>query len=337
MTKVYIVIVNFNGLDHTIECIESVLKSSYKNFQLILIDNSSNDLSYDGIVDWLNGDRLQRIRTSFPDLVFPLTVKPIPYVVQHENKFSHLAHPYDEKIILIRALNRGFAAANNIALEYVKDHAPDQSLIWLLNNDVVIEKNTLAEFVAFYENSLDKQIILGGKLRLYYQPAYLQAIMGRYNNWLGKHYHIGEGELDNGQHDNYVPKKNNYIVGASIFLPKLFLQKAGLMSEDYFLYFEELDWIRTGERFGFKIAFVPRAVVYHKEGSSIIESKNNSRDTSLAEYYSIINRVRFIKKWYPYCLVTVLVGVTFALVKRLLKGNFGLVKKSVTAIFKILF
>ena len=119
-----------------------------------------------------------------------------------------------------------------------------------------------------------------------------------------------------------------------MFIPKLFLVQAGLMCEDYFLYFEELDWLRSGIEHGFTMAFVSNAIIYHKEGASIVGHKN---DTSLAEYYSITNRVRFIKKWHPYRLITVMAGVTWALIKRVLQGRLNLVKKIFATVVKILF
>src|ERR1700710_2636018 len=128
----------------------------------------------------------------------------------------------------------------------------------------------------------------------------------------------------------------DYIVGASVFLPKLFLDRIGLMCEEYFLYFEELDWMETGAKHGYSMAIVPGAIVYHKEGASIM-GINDQKDTSIAEYYSITSRVRFIKKWYPYCLVTVMVGVIFALIKRLIQGKFSLVKKASIGVARILF
>jgi GT2 family glycosyltransferase len=129
----------------------------------------------------------------------------------------------------------------------------------------------------------------------------------------------------------------DYLVGASLFFPVLFIKEAGVMCEDYFLYFEELDWIKTAIKKGFKTTVVHDALVYHKEGSSIIGVEAGKRDTSIAEYYSITNRVKFIKKWYPGHLITIMPGVIWALTKRIFQGKFKLVKKSSIAIFKILF
>lgn len=337
MNKVYIVIVNHHTFRETIECLESILKSSYSNFQIFVVDNSSDNLSIDHLSDWITNNNYNEVKTNFKYLVYPLEDKPLDYVIIPELEFNNGDKLYENKITIIKAKNNGFAAANNIVLNYLLKNEFDSYLVWILNNDTVVEKDTLNNLVDFYHQNKNEKLILGSKLRYYHKPEILQAIAGYYNMWIGKHFHIGDGENDLGQYDDYKPGKKNYIVGASIFLPKLFLEQVGVMCEDYFLYFEELDWIQSGIKNGFTMAIVPNALIYHKEGSSTIKFKEKKKDTSIGEYYSIINRVRFIKKWYPYCLITIMPGVVFALIKRIMLGKFDLVKKTTIEVFKILF
>jgi GT2 family glycosyltransferase len=337
MNKVYIVLVNYNNYWDTIECLESLLKSDYSNFQIFVIDNSSNSSSIENLSNWITYNNYQSINTGFKDLVFPLERKPIDHTIISETEFNGSKELYENRIIIIHAKNNGFAAANNIALKYILVNGTNSSFTWILNNDTVVEKNTLHNLVAFYNDNPDKLYVVGAKLKYYDKPYLLQAIAGKYNIWIGRHSHVGDGEKDSGQFDNYKFAKTDYIVGASVFLPKSFVELAGLMCEDYFLYFEELDWFRNGFKNGFTMALAKNAIVYHKEGASIIGNADPERDTFMAEYYSITNRVRFIKKWYPYCLPTIMVGVFFALIKRILKGKFRLVKETSQTIFKLLF
>jgi len=336
MDKVYIILVNYNNFGDTIECLESLLKSEYLNYQIFIVDNSKNELSVNEFSNWLVNNNFY-VKTDFPHLVFPLQNKPIVFRIFSEANFEIQSETFEEKIIIIRAGNNGFAAANNIVLRYILRTAEATSLIWLLNNDTVVEKTTLGNLVCGYLSNLDKKYIFGSKLLCYNNPKFIQAVAGKYNKWLGKHHHIGEGEEDKSQYDAYSFGQLDYIVGASLFLPKLFLEQVGLMNEDYFLYFEELDWITKGRRNGFNIALAPCAIVYHKEGSSIVGEKSQRKDTSTAEFYSISNRVRFIKKWYPLCVVTVLPGVFFALMKRMFSGKFKLAMTTSVAVCHILF
>jgi GT2 family glycosyltransferase len=336
MNKIYIVLVNYNRFNDTVECLESLLKSNYLNFQIFIVDNSVDQSSINYFSNWANSNTGIYINTDFEDLVFPLESKPIAHTIISENEFSTSNKLFEEKITIVTAINNGFAAANNIILNYIlKNGAPD-CMIWMLNNDTVVKSDTLTSLVNFYKNNVSTRYILGSKLMYYHSPHKIQAIAGEYNKWIGKHTHVGDGEEDRGQFDNYKPGEMSYIVGASMFFPKLFLEENGLISEEYFLYFEELDWMQKGIKNGYKIAFVPNAIVYHKEGASTINQDNKKRTTSIADYYSIINRVRFIKKWYPYCLFTVMGGVVLALAKRTMWGEFSFVKRTGIAVFKIL-
>jgi GT2 family glycosyltransferase len=337
MDKVYIIVVNYNNYWDTIECVETLLKSTYKNYQIFIVDNSASDVSENQFCDWAGNNNYKGITTTFARLTEPLEIKPINFTIVSESHFSNGHNIYEDKIVIVRSENRGFAAANNIVLNYILKNATDSSLIWILNNDTVVEKDTLGNLIEGYEKNINGKYIFASKLKYYDRPDVIQAVAGKYNKWLGKHRHIGDGELDKGQYDNFSFGNLNYIVGASIFLPKVFLEKAGVMCEDYFLYFEELDWIKEAANNGFKAILVPNAVVYHKEGSSIVEFNKVKKDTSLAEYYSITSRVRFIKKWYPLCLITISPGVVLALVKRILQGRFKLVKKILVSLFQILF
>jgi GT2 family glycosyltransferase len=336
MNKVYIIIVNHNNFADTIECLESLLKSEYLNYQIFVVDNSKDELSMNRFFFWTNHDNYD-ISTDFPDLILPLQKKPIGHQIFSEIEFESRSETFKEKLIFIKAKNNGFAAANNIVLKYILKNADATALIWILNNDTVVEKTTLGNLVYGYLDNLTEKCIFASKLRYYSNPSVIQAVAGSYNKWIGKHYHIGSGKLDTGQFDNYSFGKSDYAVGASIFLPVLFIEQTGLMCENYFLYFEELDWVISGLTHGFKTMLVPNAIVYHKEGVSIAGSSNEKPDTSIAEYYSIVNRVRFIKKWYPYCLVTVMPGVFWALTKRILQGKFKLVKKISSSLFQVLF
>ena len=333
MDKVFIVIVNYTKYKDTIECLESVFKSSYTNFQVILVDNSPDDISEINILQWLNGQSPAEIETLYPELVYPLIEKPINHTYYTESDFSKLSSLGNEQLTFIKAQNRGFAAANNIGLQQIANYAGGSTFIWILNNDTVVEKDCLTNLVAFFKTD-NTNYIIGSKLHFYQHKQTLQAVAGRYNKWLGSTYHIGENEIDTGQYDNYQFNDDNYIIGASMFLPVAFLNKAGLMCEDYFLYYEEMDWILKGRDNGFKTALQPTAVVYHKEGATI---RGENKKNSFSDYYSITNRLRFTKKWYPACAFTVTLGIIYALLKRLIQGKIDFVKRTTVSVIKILF
>ena len=55
---VYIILVNFNSKVHTVECIESLEKITYKNYKIIVVDNASSD------------DSQEVITKQFPEVIW---------------------------------------------------------------------------------------------------------------------------------------------------------------------------------------------------------------------------------------------------------------------------
>src|ERR1700749_2470591 len=133
MNKVYVVIVNYKKYSDTIECLESVLKSNYPDFQVFVIDNSPDDSSVNCFSNWVSANSYSGIITNFNNLVFPLEDKTISHVFINESECSNSTVLFDERIVFVRSTNRGFAAANNVVLNYILSRGADSSLIWLLN------------------------------------------------------------------------------------------------------------------------------------------------------------------------------------------------------------
>jgi GT2 family glycosyltransferase len=333
MNKVYIILVNYKKYSDTIECLESILKNHYSNFQVLIIDNSPDLISSTHLIKWFN-NQYGPVSTLFEDLVYPINDKPVSYVSLTEAEFKNESKTYPEPILLIKAQNRGFAAANNLALNYLLKTRRQGDFIWILNNDTVISKNCLVDLVDFYSSGNNYDKLIGAKLMHYNNRNHLQAIAANYNKWLGITNHIGDGEIDAGQYDNYEIKKTNYIVGASMFLPFEFLQKSGLLNEEYFLFYEELDWLLSAAKHNLSCAIQSKAIVYHKEGSTISGSKNN-KNMDVADYYINVNRIKFTLIWYPACLFSVSLGVAYSLFKRLVQFRFKLVSRILKAIFSL--
>jgi GT2 family glycosyltransferase len=54
--QVAIIALNWNGWQDTIECLESLQRLIYPNYQVIVVDNGSTDGSMEKIKDWARGE-----------------------------------------------------------------------------------------------------------------------------------------------------------------------------------------------------------------------------------------------------------------------------------------
>ena len=228
--------------------------------------------------------------------------------------------------------NLGFAGGNNVGIRYALEQGADY--IWLLNNDTVVEPDALTHLVERMAN--DERVGMCGSTLVYYHDrSKVQALAGAtFNKWLGVSKHIG-------QHTSRyylaspesVEKRLAYIVGASLLVSRSFVEGVGLLCEDYFLYYEEMDWaIRARDKF--TLAYAPKSVVYHKEGGSVGGDNITLNQKSMtADYYSIRNRIVFTQKHFSYALSTVYLGLIFALVNRARRNQW----ERVSMILGILF
>lgn len=264
---VYVVLVNWNGWADTVECLESVFRLRYPSYRVFVCDNASQDQSLERISAWAEG------RLAVPTaegsalrrLSSPPVRKPVTYALHQRAEAERGPRVADAVRLELVATgsNLGFAGGNNVALRCALAR-DDFEYAWLLNNDTVVEPDALDHLVGRMSES-PKAGLCGSKLLEYEPPHAVQALGGAtYNRWLGSarqihSEHSGRAEA--------VESRMAYVVGASMLVSKAFLRDVGLMSEDYFLFFEELDWVaRARGRYG--LAYAPGSVVYHKAGRS---------------------------------------------------------------------
>lgn len=333
--RFYILIVNYNGYQDTIECLESLYLLEDQSFRIIVIDNSILDKDFEHLKGWASGEIQFQINTSFPQYVKSDVIKPLDHVSLQEEDLEK--HFFDNKLLIVRAKkNNGFAAANNVALRYVEKFGSSDNFIWLLNNDTIVASNTMNQINERLKSVSSEEIrntLFGTPLLEYYQPTKIQAIGGRYHKLSGITSHVGEGLsfTDDIEIDNY---KIDYPIGASMIFSIIFLKNVGFMNEEYFLFFEELDWVERAKKIGGKASILSVFGVYHKHGKSTL-SENKKQKTEFIDVLSLSNRIIFSQKYFKSYLWTVkLFILTITVSKRIISGNFSRVPKIIKLVFK---
>jgi N-acetylglucosaminyl-diphospho-decaprenol L-rhamnosyltransferase len=85
------------------------------------------------------------------------------------------------------------------------------------------------------------------------------------------------------------------ISGACVLVARAFVDDVGLMTEDYFLYMEELDWARR--RGQHRIGVAPLAIIRHVGGASIGSGTKPEESSPLSAYLASRNSVLFSRRW----------------------------------------
>jgi len=318
MKKVYIIILNWHGWQDTIECLESVFRLDYPEFRTVVCDNDSQDGSLEKIKAWAEGKIPANVATDNPlrHLTFPPVAKPITYEEYDRHQAETGSGDSSASMVLIRTgANLGFAGGNNAGIRYALARG-DFDYVWLLNNDTVVKPDALAQMVRRMAEKPNAGMC-GALIPFYNKPEIIWAAGGgTLNKWLIKSASIDYGQpVSKVSPQEEIEPRMDYLAGASMLVSADFIRSVGLMSEEYFLYYEEPDWYMRGKR-RFSLAYADKAIVYHKVGIST--NKWDAGHSKTTAKFHLISQLRFTAKFYPLSLPVVL----FRIVKYYLKLMF---------------
>ncbi|MDR3696131.1 glycosyltransferase family 2 protein [Mucilaginibacter sp.] len=184
--------------------------------------------------------------------------------------------------------NRGFAGGNNLGIQ----HATGDYLFFV-NNDTEFTPG-LIEKLAGVLDAHPEVGMVSPKIKYFYNKGMIQyAGYTPLNYYTARNSCIGLRENDNGQYD-HITAPTAYCHGAAMMVRKAAIEKAGMMNENFFLYYEELDWGENIKRAGYQAWVCTEALIYHKESVSV------GKNSRLKEYFINRNRILFIRRNAPF-------------------------------------
>ena len=244
----------------------------------------------------------------------------------YRDEASVIAERYPHIKVIRSNRNLGFAGGNNLGIKKAKG-----KYLFLVNNDTYFTAFNIESLI----DRLESDVIVGivcPKIRFAWDTYPIQFTgFTPLSQITVRNRAIGFGEEDHGQYNTAHPTP--YAHGAAMLIKRDAIDKVGLMPEDYFLYYEEIDWSMMFTRAGYEIWYDPACTIYHKE------SQSTGQDSPLRTYYITRNRLLLVKrnwhgiyKYLAYCYLTCIVA-SRDIIKYTLKGRFDLSK----AVYKGLF
>lgn len=218
-----------------------------------------------------------------------------------DGSYEKLKEENKDCVCILSPENNGFSAGNNIGIRYAFQHGAD--FVLMLNNDTEVKEDFLAKMV----EASDGKTVVTPSIYYYSEPNEIWYADGRIN--------FNRCTVSNG--DDHESKYCDYASGCCLLIPRKVYEAVGDWAEEYFMYYEDMDYSLRVNNGGFKIFYEKDAVVYHKVGRS------SGRGSKLRIYYNVRNRFYVIKKFNfsRACWI-------YTVVTRLIRGVSGIIKDS---------
>jgi len=259
--KVAILILNWNGWQDTIECLESVQHLSYSNYQIVVLDNGSTDDSIKKIKAWC--------RDSVHTIEYDTKTAETGGRPKDEDKLRDW--PPSERLVLICSQeNLGFAEGNNTAIRYALRCAEPAEFVFLLNNDTWIDPECVSRSVAKEAGTGD--LVFSGDHR----PSRLF-----YVSYFWFRHKLQEDEPSNMAWGTAMMIRKNVLF-------KLENRDGYFFDPHLFLYSEDNDFSMRILDLGYRIYLASNAFVFHKQTDSCVKKKFGN---SFLLYYSTRNTI----------------------------------------------
>lgn len=270
--KLLIVLVNYNGSSLTIDCLRSLEGelAALPEAHIVVCDNGSADTE------------LARLEQAIADW------------------------PYRDRVTLRKiSPNQGFTGGNNVVIREACESLDPPDLVFLLNNDTLVEPGSVERLVNFLEENPSAGLCGS---RLVYPDGESQRAARRTIGVLSEleaYARLGVVSkllrpwLVAPQDESDQPRTCGWLPGASLMIRREVIEKVGLLDEDLYTYFDDVDYCLRARRAGWSTWYVPESRIVHLVGRTTGITDHSQRPKRRPEYWFWARRHYFLKNFGP--------------------------------------
>lgn len=268
MRDIAVIILNWNGEDDTIECLESLDPQSI--YDIFLLDNGSKTKSIEAIRKYLINSKY-----SYCEVVNSIEI----------NNDINL-------YFILSSDNKGFARGNNFVVDQIKN---TYDYVLLLNNDTEVPVDTIASMLntlKVYELSA-----VTCDIRYYDDKNALWNAGGKFK-WYGDRKYFDQKIIDKKELDGETFIFAEFITGCALLVDSAYIRKYGLFTDKFFHGEEDYNLCLNLKKRGLKVGVDLSVRLYHKVGKSLKPEENTNRYfNACTVHYS--NRIIDYKEFMP--------------------------------------
>ncbi|CAG0937503.1 N-acetylglucosaminyl-diphospho-decaprenol L-rhamnosyltransferase [Thermoflexales bacterium] len=203
-----------------------------------------------------------------------------------DDSVSVIRQRHPDLTLLETGANLGYAGGNNVGIRYALEHGA--AAVGVLNNDALADPAFLQPLLATSQHA-SHNAILTSMICETEEPEIIWALGGRINWKTAASQLLHAGEQRAAWKD-CAPHTVDFAIGTALLAPRQVWEKAGLIDESFFLYYEETDWCVRAQRLGIPSVAVPASCVWHEAGAG------GGRTSPQVTYYMTRNALRFLRR-----------------------------------------
>ena len=201
-----------------------------------------------------------------------------------------LPQEFPQITILPQGRNLGFAAGCNVGMRHALASAAEYVL--LLNNDTFVAPEFIREMLAAIQSDSSIGAVCP-KIYFADAPEMIWYAGADFSLWTGTAKHRGWKKVDRGQFDRH--EEITQATGCAMLVRCSALCDVGLLDEQFWAYVEDLDWSLRFLKRGYRLAFAPKARLWHCCGGTAVKSMG-AGSQAIRQFFSTRNMVLVARK-----------------------------------------
>lgn len=200
---------------------------------------------------------------------------------------------YPEVDVIETGRNLGFTGGNNVGMERALERGAE--ILMLLNNDTIADPGFLG---AMADALLSDDSVGAVTPRiLFHEPAdRIWSAGGDISLWRGIARHRGlRDHWDNPAYSRAIDV--SFVTGCALCVRADVVRRVGLLDDDLFIYNEDTDYSLRVARAGWRMRYVPDALLWHREGYDSRRATGQRRRLQLCTR-NILRVHRKHRRWY---------------------------------------
>lgn len=238
------------------------------------------------VLNWNNAADTLACLESLATLAYPAYEVLVVDNGSTDDSVARIRAGFPNAPILETGANLGYAGGNNAGIRHAL--AAGAEAIGILNNDVTVEPGFLGPLVTALQSGPDVGIVTP-LVADQNEGDRVWALGSSVNRRTAevRRLHAGEN-VTSWRHRAPFPVES--ASGTAMLVQRGVFERAGLMDESFFLYYEESDWCLNVRHAGYEILAVPSSVVWHRVSATL------GMMSPAIDYYMLRNHLHLINR-----------------------------------------